>query len=167
MNKNHKMRRQISELQFYFIHLCHCILLCNIYWSSSHLCGKALHKVHTRGFYAFDGLQMILFLNIWILEIIKYQLYSGLIRLDLDPKSMVKQLNKILGIKKYFSVKLSILLLLEMEIGPLRTERGHPFWKRSRSIRAKNPPKVSNNFTVAFTILRGSAYQRLLLIESI
>ena len=63
-----------------------------------------MHKVHTRGSYAFDGLQMILFLNIWILEIIKYQLYSGLIRLDLDPKSMVKQLNKILGIKEHFSV---------------------------------------------------------------
>ena len=61
----------------------------------------------------------------------------------------------------YFS-----LTLIEMLIGVKSHSREHPFWKRGRSIHAKNPLKVSNNFTVAFTIFRGSAYQCLLLVES-
>merc|ERR1711994_455460 len=52
-----------------------------------------------------------------------------------------------------------------MLIGVKSHSREHPFLKRGRSIHAKNPLKVSKNFTIAFTIFRGSAYQCLLLIE--
>ena len=55
----------------------------------------------------------------------------------------------------YISISVSPV---EMLIGVKSHSREHPFKKRSRSIHPKNPLKVSNNFTVAFTIFREGAY---------
>ena len=63
---------------------------------------------------------------------------------------------------------LADIYVVDLEIGPLRTEREHPFWKRSISIRAKNPRTEGvKQFHGSFHNTQRKRFQRLLLIESI